>query len=64
MGEKLKSLSSMNTPGSGTYNPKVDFSKTQTPKFSMGAKLNYNSSSKLITPGPDSYLNESQKLKT
>lgn len=64
MGQKLKDLQKMKTPGSGTYNPNVNFSMTQYPKFSMGAKLKSESASTLITPGPDKYLNEREKLKT
>lgn len=63
MGEKLKSLSSLNVPGAGTYNPDHSPAKTQNPKFSMGAKLKSEFSSKLNVPGPGSYVNDAQKMR-
>ena len=62
MGEKLKSLSNLNTPGAGTYEPDVSPTKKQLPRFSMGAKLKPELS-KLNVPGPGSYVNEGQKLR-
>ena len=62
MGEKLKSMSSLQTPGAGTYNPDTSPVRTQYPRFSMGAKLK-NELCKLEVPGPGSYVNEAQRLR-
>ena len=51
MGKKLKSLSSLNVPGAGTYQPDYSPSKTQMPRFSMGMKLKPELN-KLKVPGP------------
>ena len=50
MGDKIKSLSSLNVPGAGTYAPDFSPTKTQSSRFSMGIKLkDFN---KLNVPGP------------
>jgi len=61
MGEKLKSLSNLNVPGAGSYQPDHSPTKQQNPRFSMGIKLKSELSSKLKVPGPGSYVNKSEK---
>lgn len=63
MGKKLKSLSSLNVPGAGTYQPDYSPSKTQMPRFSMGMKLKPELN-KLKVPGPGQYTNRGETLKT
>ena len=63
MGEKLKSLSNLNTPGAGSYEPDHSPTKNQNPRFSMGIKLKNELSSKLNVPGPGTYVNKKEKMR-
>ena len=63
MGCKLKSMTSLNSPGAGTYEPDFSQAKVKPPQFSMGIKLKIDFSSTLKVPGPGTYVNEGEKLK-
>ena len=63
MGEKLRSISNMNVPGAGTYEPKDDQTSPRKPQFSMGVRLRSEFASKVKVPGPGSYTNRAEKLR-
>ena len=64
MGIKLKDQSTLNVPGSGTYNPNTTFTKKASANFSMGIKLKTDlSQSMQFVPGPGNYNNNAETFK-
>ena len=62
MGEKLKSLSALEVPGAGAYNPDASPTKKKDPSFYMGIKLK-PSLDKLNVPGPGTYKNNLERMR-
>jgi len=65
MGSKLKDQSTLQVPGSGTYNPSQTFTKKSAANYSMGIKLKSDLTQSVVNvPGAGSYNNNAEAFKT
>ena len=64
MGVKLKEQSTMNVPGSGSYNPSESLTKKASAGYSMGIRLKGGLTQSMETiPGPGQYSGDTSKMR-